>query len=195
MLCHLWPCTTRARAREIGLLPLTITATMASKPPDSDLTPPVTKKRKSKHKDSWLEEAHFGEKIASSGAGGSGEKFTFFFGKDSPFSQWHPARFEVDGVTYNCAEQYMMHQKAVLFGDEAMATKILKSDDPKEQKALGRKVSNFDQDKWKEECRKIVKAGNLAKVGIKTKYLSRSNLIRLRVTCSLPTMPTHGYFP
>lgn len=41
-----------------------------------------------------------------------GEKFTFFFGADSPFSQWHPAKFEVDGVTYNCAEQYMMYQKA-----------------------------------------------------------------------------------
>ena len=136
---------------------------MASKPlpHDPDLAPPDTKKRKSKEKDSWLDEAHFGEKTASSD---SGEKFTFFFGKDSPFSQWHPARFEVEGITYNCAEQYMMHQKAVLFGDEAMAAKILKSGDPKEHKALGRKVSNFDQDKWNEECRKIVKAGNLAKV-------------------------------
>ena len=149
--------------REIRRL-LVSTATMASKPQDSDLAPPDSKKkRKSKEKDSWLEEAHFGEKTATSSSG-SGERFTFFFGKDSPFSQWHPARFAVDGVTYNCAEQYMMHQKAVLFGDEAMATKILKSADPKEHKALGRKVSNFDQDKWNEECRKIVKAGNLAKV-------------------------------
>lgn len=40
------------------------------------------------------------------------EKFTFFFGAESPFSQWHSAVFEVDGVEYNCAEQYMMHQKA-----------------------------------------------------------------------------------
>ena len=50
---------------------------------------------------------------ARGGAGASGEeKFTFFFGAASPFSQWHPAEFEVDDVTYNCAEQYMMHQKA-----------------------------------------------------------------------------------
>ena len=157
MLRHGWPCTTREVRRF-----LVTTAAMASKQ-DPDLTPPDSKKRKTKKKDSssWLEEAHFGEKTASTD---SGEKFTFFFGKDSPFSQWHPTKFEVDGVTYNCAEQYMMHQKAVLFGDEAMATKILKSGDPKEHKALGRKVSNFDQDKWKEECRKIVKTGNLAKV-------------------------------
>lgn len=42
----------------------------------------------------------------------TGETFTFFFGKDCVFSQWHSAEFRVDGVEYNCAEQYMMHQKA-----------------------------------------------------------------------------------
>lgn len=40
------------------------------------------------------------------------EKFTFFFGAGSPFSQWHYAQFTLDDVEYNCAEQYMMHQKA-----------------------------------------------------------------------------------
>ena len=38
--------------------------------------------------------------------------YTFFWRSESPFSQWHPSGFEVDGVKYNCAEQYMMHQKA-----------------------------------------------------------------------------------
>lgn len=42
----------------------------------------------------------------------TGEKFTFFFGAESPFIQWHPAVFTLDGVEYNCAEQYMMSQKA-----------------------------------------------------------------------------------
>ncbi len=40
------------------------------------------------------------------------EKFTFFFGRDTVFSQWHRTAFTVDGVQYGCAEQYMMHQKA-----------------------------------------------------------------------------------
>lgn len=40
------------------------------------------------------------------------EKFTFFFGKDCVFSQWHSVDFRVGDVEYNCAEQYMMHQKA-----------------------------------------------------------------------------------
>lgn len=42
----------------------------------------------------------------------TGETFTFFFGKECVFSQWHPAEFRVNEVEYNCAEQYMMHQKA-----------------------------------------------------------------------------------
>ena len=43
---------------------------------------------------------------------GKREKYTFFYTTSSPFSQFHPAKFTVDGITYNCAEQYMMHQKA-----------------------------------------------------------------------------------
>lgn len=42
----------------------------------------------------------------------TGETFTFFFGRDCAFSQWHSAEFRVADVEYNCAEQYMMHQKA-----------------------------------------------------------------------------------
>lgn len=41
-----------------------------------------------------------------------GEIFTFFFGSASPFSQWHPSVFTVDGVEFCCAEQFMMYRKA-----------------------------------------------------------------------------------
>ena len=40
------------------------------------------------------------------------EKYTFFWRKYSPFSQHHACKFVIDGVTYNCAEQYMMYRKA-----------------------------------------------------------------------------------
>ena len=33
-------------------------------------------------------------------------------------SQWYESAFEVDGVTYESAEMWMMIQKAKLFGDE-----------------------------------------------------------------------------
>jgi predicted NAD-dependent protein-ADP-ribosyltransferase YbiA (DUF1768 family) len=40
------------------------------------------------------------------------EKFTFFYTSSSPFSQWHPSEFDVDGITFNCCEQFMMYHKA-----------------------------------------------------------------------------------
>ncbi len=54
------------------------------------------------------------------------EDFVFFWGHTARadkqtkacLSQWWPCSFEVDGVYYNCAEQFMMAEKARLFGDE-----------------------------------------------------------------------------
>src|SRR5262245_20959975 len=90
-------------------------------------------------------------------------EFTFFFTEASPFSQWHRCRFVVDGVTFNCAEQFMMHGKAMLFGDTATAADVLAADHPRTQKALGRKVKPFDNVVWERERVTIVKAGNRAK--------------------------------
>ena len=91
------------------------------------------------------------------------EEFTYFWGSESPFSQWHKSIFTLDGITFNCAEQYMMYQKAVVFDDQNMATKILHTKDPGMQKKLGRQVQNFDVEVWNEKCRDIVKKGNKAK--------------------------------
>ena len=52
----------------------------------------------------------------------------------------------------------------VLFGDEEIASEILASDDPRHQKALGRKVKPFDEKVWGANCKDIVKRGNMAKV-------------------------------
>lgn len=93
----------------------------------------------------------------------SKEKFTFFWRTASPFSQWHPTRFTVNGTNYSSAEQYMMHQKALLFGDQAIADKIMKANSPSVQKKLGRQVAGFDQAVWEEHCQRIVYEGNYAK--------------------------------
>lgn len=89
------------------------------------------------------------------------EQFTFFW--HGPFSQWHGCTFTVDGVAYNCAEQYMMAQKATLFGDGDVHAKIMASMSPREQKALGRKVCHFDEHQWRCSARDIVYKGNWAK--------------------------------
>ncbi len=89
--------------------------------------------------------------------------YTFFFTEASPFSQWHRCRFEVGGDVFTCAEQYMMHGKALLFGDTAVAAQILAADHPRQHKALGRKVTPFDDKIWRREREHIVMAGSRAK--------------------------------
>lgn len=89
--------------------------------------------------------------------------FTFFFTEASPFSQWYRCRFTEGQHAFNCAEQYMMHGKAVLFGDPDAAAKILEADHPRQHKALGRKVKGFDDAIWRREREGIVRAGSRAK--------------------------------
>ena len=80
-----------------------------------------------------------------------------------PFSQWYEGQFILEGVTYNCAEQFMMAQKALFFDDSESYEKIMATKSPHEQKAIGRKVKNFDVEKWKPVCEDIVYSGSYAK--------------------------------
>ena len=92
----------------------------------------------------------------------SKERFTFFW--HGPFSQWEYSEFmDEEGITYNTAEQYMMYQKAKLFGDELIARRIIKSKSPREQKELGKQVKGFKESTWRKHRIHIVYEGNLLK--------------------------------
>ena len=78
-------------------------------------------------------------------------------------SQWYPCEFEAEGTKYTSAEQYMMAEKARLFGDEEIRTQILKTSDPAICKKLGRKVRNFNQEKWNKNRENIARKGNFYK--------------------------------
>lgn len=99
-------------------------------------------------------------------------KFLFFWGhtpavdgkvNEACLSQWWSCRFQVNGVEYCCAEQFMMAEKARMFGDEEMLLKIMESVQPKEIKGYGRAVRGFEQEIWEKACYGIVKKGNEAK--------------------------------
>jgi ribA/ribD-fused uncharacterized protein len=79
------------------------------------------------------------------------------------FSQWYKSPFVIDNITYSCAEQYMMYQKAILFGDTIIALKILATEDPKTMKAYGRKVRGYDEAVWCRHRERIIEQGNIAK--------------------------------
>ncbi|XP_063414797.1 uncharacterized protein LOC134696776 [Mytilus trossulus] len=92
------------------------------------------------------------------------ENYLFFWRKESPFSQWHPAKFTIDGLTFNCAEQYMMYNKAKFSKNEAeLDAVILSLDDPGDMKSYGRSICDLDYVAWEEKREEIVKKGNMAK--------------------------------
>ena len=90
-------------------------------------------------------------------------KTDYFFFWGGVFSQWYKSNFTLEGITFNTAEQYMMYKKALLFEDIEIANQILKCNDPKKQKELGRKVKNFNMAMWNEHCLQYVFRGNHAK--------------------------------
>ncbi len=85
----------------------------------------------------------------------------YFYG--SVYSQWAMRDMNVNDKTYNCCEQYMMAEKARLFNDDHALDHIMLAIDPSVQKSWGRKVKNFDKDKWEEIARDTVYVANFAK--------------------------------
>jgi len=75
-------------------------------------------------------------------------KYKFFW--SGPFSNWHLSNFEYLGIVFNCAEQAMMYEKAITFNDLKTGKEILWAMSPRDQKAIGRRVKNFDSKTWDE---------------------------------------------
>ena len=63
-------------------------------------------------------------------------------------SNWYLSPFTVNGIDFSSMEQYMMYAKAICFGDQDIADRILGTDDVAEIKALGRMVKNYDDHFW-----------------------------------------------
>ncbi|HAO5757430.1 TPA: NADAR family protein [Listeria monocytogenes] len=112
------------------------------------------------------------EKIQHKYRKGEKLKYIFFWGHQpaedgktskSCFSQWWICSFKVDGVEYNCAEQFMMAEKAKLFNDMEMREKILAAKHPKQAKDFGRLISGFQEDIWLKNRFNIVMRANQAK--------------------------------
>lgn len=98
-------------------------------------------------------------------------RFLFFWGhtekggnvSDACLSQWYTCYFFVDGVSYCCAEQYMMARKTLLFGDREAYRQILETTDPMKMKKIGRLIQGYDDATWGRHKFQIVVEGNYAK--------------------------------
>ena len=104
------------------------------------------------------------------------EKCVYFWGEFP--SNWHPCRFTVDRdgkeLEFFNSEQYFMYEKAVVFGDEETAEKILQEGkNPKRAKQLGRQVKNYDDKVWAQVRYQIMVYANMHK------YLQNKDLREL----------------
>lgn len=107
------------------------------------------------------------------------EKLVLFFTGKSYLSNFYRCTFEADGIKFTSNEQFFHYQKARLFKDETIMNKILATNDPKEQKRLGRKVKNYNESVWARKSYMIMKQGLYYKFEqnpiLKERLLSISN--------------------
>ena len=117
---------------------------------------------------------------------------TAFFTSSSPLSNHHIAHFQIGKTKYNCVEQYLMFQKAMVFGDEETAEKIMASEDPKEHKSLGYKVKGLKKDVWE------IKRNNIMRTALEAKFeqsvACRSFLKKTKKTRLVEANPNDRYW-
>ena len=94
----------------------------------------------------------------------------FFFSKYSFLSNFSPANFTINGTDYTCSEQYIQHQKALLFKAKDTARKIMLTNIPGQMKRLNTNLSNFNQDLWEQ------KAPDICYTALKDKFAQNPEL-------------------
>lgn len=96
-------------------------------------------------------------------------------------SNWFLSDFKKDDVLFSSMEQYMMYQKAKVFQDNVVASKILNTSDAGKIKALGRSVKNYNDIIWNGVRQVIVYEGLLEKFRqnekLKKKLIETENAI------------------
>jgi len=88
--------------------------------------------------------------------------YTAFYSSNSPMSNFHPARFKVNGRMYLHSEQFYQCKKAEENGDPGRAREIMNTDDPLKCYQIGQNVSISIQN-WNERALEIMFDGCFAK--------------------------------
>jgi hypothetical protein len=86
-----------------------------------------------------------------------------FYGNNNPLSNFFCCSFMVEGVEYSSVEQFYQHKKALFFKDSSAAEQIMSSQIPSVQKALGRKINSFNEEKWSAVAPEVMHSGLISK--------------------------------
>jgi ribA/ribD-fused uncharacterized protein len=113
--------------------------------------------------------------------GGELPEIVFFFSGNpalneyKEFSNMHEAPMQIGGITFPTVEHYYQWSKAKQFGAEEIATKILKTPSAKSVKALGQKVTPYDDEAWKGKRREVMMTALNAKFSQHPDILKKLN--------------------
>ena len=89
--------------------------------------------------------------------------YTFFWGKQSPLSNHFKCKFMVDGIVYNCNEQYFKYHQAMYANNKEIADAILSAEDPVTQLKLAKGLVIQDKEEWQKTAIQIMRQGLAAK--------------------------------
>ena len=84
-----------------------------------------------------------------------------FYGQLSPLSNFHPARFTVDGQEFVSSEHYFQHAKALHCDQDNIASSIMNAPDPAVAKRLGNQVK--PNNSWNQRMFLVMITGCIAK--------------------------------
>ena len=84
------------------------------------------------------------------------DKYHFFYGDTSPFSNFYKTSFSADGQTFSTSEQAFMYKKAELFNDALQMKNVMLSSNPLEAKRCGRAVKGFSDAVWNKHKEKLM---------------------------------------
>lgn len=138
---------------------------------EEDEMPPLVKIEESeekKEKEKASEPKQAKKKLSKKKEYEGPEPALFFMGNDSltefrGFENGFDAKIVIDGITFPTMEHYYQWSKAKAFGDADAEKKILKTASAKSVKTYGKKVKNFEEEKWNEKKDEIMRIGLRAK--------------------------------
>nr|WP_081677290.1 macro domain-containing protein [Butyrivibrio sp. WCD3002] len=96
---------------------------------------------------------------------GKQHKYTCFWhdtasSDNSILSSWHAGKpIMINGRKYVTAEQYMISEQALLFGDYDSYKIIMDEADPQKCKKAGRSIQNYDENTWRAAFKEIIFRG------------------------------------
>ena len=110
------------------------------------------------------------------------ENTIVFHGELSPYSNFHPLPFVIEGQRFPTAEHWIQYSKAMFFGDSFVANAILNCESPYEAKKLSYQINGVDKQQWRDN------GFDKCYTGVREKFKQNPHLHNMLKTTSPKTL-------